>query len=126
MTSKFQPPPTWALPILVDEATKRAIFNPVWLKWFVDLSANLTASGAGSGGGSVTGPAGSIAGSLATFASTTGTVLSQGPLGTSTTVLHGNPSGAPAFSTVNLATDVGGMLPAARMSVQRTFLLMGA
>lgn len=49
MSSVFQPPPTWALPILVDERTGKAIFNPVWLKWFVDLSANLGGAGAGSG-----------------------------------------------------------------------------
>ena len=43
--SSFQPPPTWALPILVEEQTKIAIFNPIWLKWFVDLSANLGGAG---------------------------------------------------------------------------------
>jgi hypothetical protein len=40
--SKIQPPPTWALPIVVDESTKQASFNPVWLKWFVDLSTTLS------------------------------------------------------------------------------------
>lgn len=45
MTSRFQPPPTWALPILVDEKTQKAIFNPIWLKWFVDLTAQLGGSG---------------------------------------------------------------------------------
>lgn len=48
----FQPPPTWALPILVEERTGRATFNPVWLKWFVDLTAVINASGGG--GGTVT------------------------------------------------------------------------
>ncbi len=47
----FQPPPTWALPILVNEQTKVAQFNPIWLKWFVDLAHVL--SGAGGGGGSI-------------------------------------------------------------------------
>ena len=46
--SQFQPPPTWALPILVEEQTQRAIFNPVWLKWFIDLTKELSAAGAGS------------------------------------------------------------------------------
>ena len=46
--SNFQPPPTWALPVIVEPATGRSIFNPIWLKWFVDLGAGLTAAGAGS------------------------------------------------------------------------------
>lgn len=45
----FQPPPTWALPVLVNEATKVAQFNPVWLKWFVDLARVLSSFGGGSG-----------------------------------------------------------------------------
>lgn len=45
----FQPPPTWALPILVDENTRKAQFNPVWLQWFVDLVAVINASGGGGG-----------------------------------------------------------------------------
>ncbi len=50
--SNFQPPPTWALPIIVDEKTGKAQFNPIWLKWFVDLSGVLTNVGAsGTGGG---------------------------------------------------------------------------
>jgi len=36
---QIQPPPTWALPILIDEKTNKATFHPVWLKWFLDLSA---------------------------------------------------------------------------------------
>lgn len=45
----FQPPPTWAEPILVDEKTGKSKFNPVWLKWFLDVVAVLNASGGGSG-----------------------------------------------------------------------------
>ena len=45
----FEPPPTWALPILVDERSKEAKFNPVWLKWFVDLAAVLSSAGGGGG-----------------------------------------------------------------------------
>lgn len=44
----FQPPPTWALPILTDEKTGETQFNPVWLNWFVELAASLGPSGAGS------------------------------------------------------------------------------
>jgi len=36
-----------------------------------------------------------------------------GSLGTTTTVLHGNPSGAPTFGAVSLTTDVSGVLPTA-------------
>lgn len=43
--SDFQPPPTYALPILVDERSGKAQFNPIWLKWFVDLAAVLNAAG---------------------------------------------------------------------------------
>lgn len=47
--SDFQPPPTWALPVIVDERTKEGQFNPIWLKWFVDLAGVLSRLGAGSG-----------------------------------------------------------------------------
>lgn len=52
--STFQPPPTWALPVTVDKVTREAYFNPIWLKWFVDLSRELGAGGATSGTGTVT------------------------------------------------------------------------
>lgn len=48
----FQPPPTWAPVVLVDPKSKNATFNPVWLKWFVDLVQVINASGGG--GGTVT------------------------------------------------------------------------
>lgn len=43
--STLQPPPTYALPVITDEATGRSQFNPIWLKWFVDLSSILTGLG---------------------------------------------------------------------------------
>lgn len=43
--ANFQPPPTWALPVLVDERTQKSSFNPIWLKWFVDLTGVLNAAG---------------------------------------------------------------------------------
>jgi hypothetical protein len=45
-----------------------------------------------------------------TYASTT-TGLATTAAGTSTTVLHGNASGAPTFGAVSLTTDVSGTLP---------------
>lgn len=47
MTGVFQPPPTWAEVILVDERSGKGRFNPVWLKWFVDLTQVLNAAGGG-------------------------------------------------------------------------------
>jgi hypothetical protein len=47
MTSVFQPPPTYALPVVVDEITGKSIFNPIWLRWFIDLSKNFTATATG-------------------------------------------------------------------------------
>ncbi len=49
MASEFQPPPTYADVVLVDEQTKRARFNPIWLKWFLDLTQVINNSGGGSG-----------------------------------------------------------------------------
>lgn len=49
MTTVFQPPPTWALPVIVDKTSGQGLFNPIWLKWFIDLSKNLSPAGAGSG-----------------------------------------------------------------------------
>lgn len=43
--SVAQPPPTYALPVIVDERTGKAIFNPIWLRWFIDLAATTSASG---------------------------------------------------------------------------------
>ena len=45
-----------------------------------------------------------------TYASST-TVLATTAAGTSTTVLHGNASGAPTFGAVSLTADVSGTLP---------------
>jgi len=47
-----------------------------------------------------------------TYASST-TVLATTAAGTSTTVLHGNASGAPTFGAVSLTADVSGVLPTA-------------
>lgn len=48
MTISFEPPPTYAEPVVVDEKTKKALFNPIWLKWFVDIAAFISANGGGS------------------------------------------------------------------------------
>ena len=45
----FSPPPTFAEVAIIDEVTKKAKFNPIWLKWFIDLAQFLTNAGAVSG-----------------------------------------------------------------------------
>lgn len=45
----FQPPPTYADPVVVDEKTKKGKFNPIWLKWFLDLVNFINSSGGGGG-----------------------------------------------------------------------------
>lgn len=49
MTTVFQPPPTYADPFLLDQTSGRALFNPIWLKWFVDLTELINNSGGGGG-----------------------------------------------------------------------------
>ncbi len=66
MVAQYQPPPTWANPVLteMDPATGQATarFNPQWLQWFIELTALLTNSGAG--GGSPSGGTGTIGGNV--------------------------------------------------------------
>ena len=49
-----------------------------------------------------------------------------GSLGTTTTVLHGNVSGAPTFGAVVLTTDVSGNLPNANLASQTANTVLGA
>ena len=132
--STFQPPPTYALPVITDERTGKAIFNPIWLKWFLDLAQGLTAAGAGSGTVSSINVSGGTTGLTASGGpiTTTGTITLGGTLGvgnggtgatsfTSGRVLLGN--GAATFSTYSdlswdsanarLQTGAGGLQPAA-------------
>lgn len=72
--STFQPPPTWALPVIVEESTGKNIFNPVWIKWFLDLIKNLGSGGAGS----VTSV--DVSGGTTGFSFTGGPILTNGTL----------------------------------------------
>lgn len=45
--SNFPPPPTYADPVIVDEITGQGQFNPLWLKWFLDLGQFVTVNGGG-------------------------------------------------------------------------------
>ena len=50
MPSLFEPPPTYADPVLVDEESGKSRFNPIGLKWFLDVAQVFIAIGApGSG-----------------------------------------------------------------------------
>lgn len=39
MAQQFEPPPTYAEPVIVDEVTGKSRFNPIWLKWFLNAAA---------------------------------------------------------------------------------------
>lgn len=49
MATNFPPPPTYASPIIEDARTKKPIFNPVWLNWFLQLATLLSNAGGGAG-----------------------------------------------------------------------------
>lgn len=44
MATKFQPPPSYA-EVFVTRGDGQIIFNPIWLKWFLDLAAVMSALG---------------------------------------------------------------------------------
>ncbi len=37
MAAHFEPAPTYADPVIVDETSGKAKFNPLWLKWFLNV-----------------------------------------------------------------------------------------
>jgi hypothetical protein len=57
MAQSFQPPPTYAEVVILgkgnteEERIKNTKFNPIWLKWFLDVAQVL--GGAGGGGGTL-------------------------------------------------------------------------
>ncbi len=38
MATSFEPAPTYADPVIVDELTGKSKFNPIWLKWFLNVA----------------------------------------------------------------------------------------
>lgn len=108
MTVQFSPPPTYAEVVLSDTDGKHPRFNPIWLKWFIDLASLLTTAGGGVGTGfahnsltglqggttgqeyhltaaeysaiaaNVAGPASAVSGNVALFDGTTGKLLKDG------------------------------------------------
>lgn len=51
MTTQFPVAPTYAEPVIIDSITDTNRFNPIWLKWFLDVAAFISQSGGGGGGG---------------------------------------------------------------------------
>jgi hypothetical protein len=110
MASTFQPPPTYALPVVVDELTGKSVFNPIWLKWFIDLSSGLSSVGAGSGTvTSVTAGTGLSGGTI----KVTGTIAlaNAGTAGTYVkTTFNAQGQETSGSATLDLSTDVTGIL----------------
>lgn len=79
-----------------------------WVRLSTDVSgASGTLPVANGGTNSTTALSGS------SIAISNGSALVQGAAGTTTTLLHGNASGAPTYSAASLTTDVSGVLPLA-------------
>ena len=74
----------------------------------------VTASG---GTGTVSADGSTIDGAITVWKNTLGTIigdLATNPLGTTTTVLHGNAAGEPSYGAVNLVNDTIGTLPTSK------------
>lgn len=127
MAVQFQPPPTYADPVIYDDKTRRQQFNPIWLKWFLDVAQYISVNGGGGaikhnslgglqGGdapgseyyhltnnaykilGGLTGP---TAGSVAYG---TGSALAFSTVGTAGQVLTSAGAGAPVWSSLSGTT----------------------
>ena len=109
--SRFQPPPTYALPVLVDERSQKAIFNPMWLKWFVDFSENLTATGAGTVNSVSVVTANGVSGAVATPTSTPAITLVLGNITPTSVTANG------LFNKQSIAVGATLTLPAGHSMV---------
>lgn len=43
----FTPPPTYADPVVTDQVSRRSQFNPIWLKWFLDIAQYISENSGG-------------------------------------------------------------------------------
>lgn len=104
----FPDPPTYADPVLLDEATGRQQFNPIWLKWFLDVAAFVSASGGGGGGGaahnSLTGLQGGGTGEEYHFTAAEHTALIAGFTGTGKLVRETSPTIATSLAVTGPIT----------------------
>lgn len=48
MAKDFTPPPTYADPVAVNEVTGKSQFNPIWLRWFLDIAQYISNNSGGS------------------------------------------------------------------------------
>jgi len=110
--SNFQPPPTYASPVLVDEKTGKSQFNPIWLKWFVDLVSVLGPTGAGSVSEVSIVTANGVSGSVADPTTTPAITLALGAITPASvaaigTVTGSNLSGTNTGDQTNITGNAG-------------------
>ena len=122
-TTRFQPPPTYAMPVIEDMRTKTMVFNPIWLKWFLDLSQNLGITGASSGSvSSVTAGPGLVGGVITSVGTISlKSVGTSGTYGTVTTNQYGQVVSGVAEATGLSLTIVTAKLTPAGANGSMTF-----
>jgi len=105
--SVINPPPTYAEPVIADEKTGKSTFNPIWLKWFLDITAFVSANGGSTGGTvnheSLSGLQGGAAGEHQHFTATEHTALTAGFSGTGKLIRETGAAFTDTPSTGNVA-----------------------
>ena len=101
-----------AFPFKEDVAGEDKKFSAPWIRALNQLFSYVKTLSTGS----VTNTSGPLAANQIVVGNAGSDLKTIGVLGTTTTVLHGNPAGAPTFGAVNLATDVSGNLPVANLN----------
>lgn len=86
----------------------------------VNAKGLITAASTGSGGSGTVTNTGTLTANRLILGNAGVDVTPLGSLGTTTTVLHGNASGAPSFGAVSLSADVTGTLPVANGGTGQT------
>src|SRR3990167_10808590 len=97
----ISPAPTYADPVLIDEETKKARFNPIWLRWFLDLTQQTNTAV-----GTVTHTSGALTANQLVIGVGGADIAALGSLGATTQFLQGNAAGAPTWETKNWVTSV--------------------
>lgn len=123
--AEFQPAPTWAEVVLVDEQTGKFSFNPIWLNWFLALVELINDSGGG-GGTFLHNSLGSIQGGSATeryhLGATNATVLSGDP-GADRIIFFDDSAGFLAYLTAGTNLSITGTTLNASSSTPDPLLL---